>query len=420
MKYLWTLLSVLLFKLYEAKNGIEIESLVSYNEPDRGASFSEKRRNLIQKALMKKAKFKKLVSRMASGAGFHMNNGSQPLPAVHLNSNNTDENGTEPVMTSSNTLNPDACGRSIGVTKQTQTFVANPDLDFLSQEDIDALTVYKPCELKSGLIYMLEKEKSYEQDLKLVLIYLKIDKENMYFYQSRNPKSLFHQIAVKDFIKIGQTFANTSCFDVVNQNEAEVTNPNTYNQEVKSFRGSLTLCTLNLKDERIWVKDIFKMKECSSGGNNVLADFTSVNQFYENSRKKVNSTIQKTSLYYSPDTQVYAQFPKITHEDAFTTTDATISPLGRVIQEIQETVKNTTLQKKEIKKQLAKKLEEVKKTNKQIKKKENIIQRLVESRYVAERDRQSALLKMEQEKRQLDIMKKAKKDIRSLKVNMTV
>ncbi len=325
----------------------------------------------------------------------------------------TKEAVKEVLSHSSNSLDPDACGRSIGKTKQKQVFLPNPDLEFLTKEQITEITKFKECEIKSGLIYMLEKSKSYEKELTLVLIYLKTDASMMRFYQSLNPKSEFHEIPMKGFIKIGRKFDNTSCFEILMSKDPEPSNP----KDTKNKRGDLTLCTLNVRDEHDWVRDLFRMKECTNGGKNLLADFGGINSYIAKLKTKPNikTPIQKTGMYYATD-GVYDEYPPLTQKQGFSTYSKTISNVGKAIENIHNTIKKETIKKKKIEKKLVKKLEEVKKTAKMIKKKKDIMQTLLQSRWETEKKKKEQLIAFEHDNRAVKLLDKVNKEIKKVKV----
>ena len=178
---------------------------------------------------------------------------------------------------STNSTTPAAkkCGRSVGNIPQTQEWISNPSLDFLTDEEITKHTKNEPCKLFSGIVYMVEKAKSYETNIQLVKVFVTADTSKITFSQALEPNSKFHEISMEDFIKVGQRFLGSTCFDVVSSSKPNPTNP----LDIKNKRGSMTLCTLNVKQEQVWVKGLIDMKSCVSGTkHNLVADFSSINR----------------------------------------------------------------------------------------------------------------------------------------------
>ena len=338
--------------------------------------------------------------------------------------------------TTSNTTSTDSpknktCGRSVGELKQAQIFVQNPDLDFLNKEEIKQLTKDEKCTIKSGLIYMIEKAKSYVSEIKLVQVYLKADTSTIKLFQSSNPASEFHEIKMPNFIKIGQIFKGSNCFDLIAGQE-----PNGP-QDIKSKRGGLTLCTLNQKEEQNWVSGLMKLKECVSGvktDQNLLADFQKLNQNIHNINEANKPPIHTVGMFYT-DSNVYdgykplhlSQGETVSYQKKITTQGKVINiienegaqpatdPLEIKVQEIKDIVKADTLHEQKVKKILAKKFIEAKKTNSMVHKKKEIIQRLIESRAQLEKQKHEEIVKIEQVKRQSGILDKAKEEIQSAK-----
>jgi len=311
---------------------------------------------------------------------------------------------------------PAKCGRSVGKIPQEQIWIPNAALDFLPKEDIEKHTINTQCTMYSGLIYMVEKATSYKNEIKLVQIYVKADTSRIQFFQSLEPDSKFHDLAMENFIKIGQNFKNTTCFDIVSSSKPDPVNM----KDDKNKRGSLTLCTLSVKDEQNWVRGLMSMKECVSGKGNLLADFSSVNHSIEDAKKVTNanskSPLSNTGIYYTNGGGVYEEYAPIQHEVGKITVRNKFDAIGRATEAIQETIKESTLKEMKIKKDLAKKLLDVKNTQKSIAKKKEIIQRLIESREIQEKKSQETLSKQEHDNRQLSILKKANEEIKKVKV----
>lgn len=373
-----------------------------------------KRKGFLESSKNSASKYEKFLNKLGAVATVR----NETLAAELEPEKNNEEVPEEEESRSSNTLDPNACGRSIGKTVQKQVFIPNPALDFLSPDQLQEITKRKKCKVKSGLIYMLEKSNNYDSELKVVLVYLNADLKKIRLYQSTDPASKFHVIKQSDFIKIGQKYKTTTCFEIVSRSDPD---PENFEDD-KMKRGELTLCTLNVKAEHDWVRDLVRMKECSEKADNLLADFVSVNQAYSKLAKKKSkgskkSPILTAPLFYSTNNGVYEEFEPL-HDTIGDKLKAEVkfSPVGNVLQHIHETVKNATLQEEGIKKELVEKLVEAKDTANQIEKKKEIMQNLIESRWSVEKEKQEELLKNEHEERQVEILKKVEDDIKSLKV----
>ena len=310
---------------------------------------------------------------------------------------------------------PKVCGRSVGNIPQSQEWIPNTDLDYLPEAVIKKHTLNTKCTIFSGLIYMVEKANSYDKELKLVQIYVKADSSKIDFYQSLEPQSQFHEVTMKNFIKIGQNFKGTTCFDIVSSSQPSADKP----FDTKDKRGSLTLCTLKVKEEQNWVRGLLDLKECTQGKGHFLADFSSVNQSIEKAKEEGNkhnpSVSSNTSFYYTNGGGVYESYSPIKHEIGKITVTNKYDAIGRATEAIQETIKESTLKAVKVKKELAKKLMDVKKTHTAVVKKKEILQRLIESREQVEKQHHETILKQEHDNRQLSILKKANEEIKKVK-----
>ena len=350
------------------------------------------------------------------------------LANAHANANaNANVNVTN---NAKQTAKPETCPstngmKSVGKIPQTQIWIPNPALDYLDEEARKKIEIDTKCKLFSGLSFMIEKANSYEKEIKLVKIYLHATPNRMKFYQSLDPSSEFHTILMDDFVKIGQQFQNTFCFDLVSSKPSSAITGG-ISDDTKHRRGSLTLCTLNLIDQQKWVSSLIKLKQCTiPEKTKLLADYSSINNSIE--LQKTHGGYDKNEMFYNinPNNKVYSEFEPVNQEiamihDPNNKVYSEFEPVNQEIAMIHDTINMQNRRAAEVKKVLEDKKRKKERELKNIKKFKDITQKLIESRDELEKDHHVSLLRQEHDKKTLMLLKNAHEQIKKIKVNFII
>lgn len=216
---------------------------------------------------------------------------------------------------------------------------------------------------------------------------------------------------MKNFIKLGQKFTNTHCFDIISALEPD------FIKDTKIKRGGLSLCGLNVKEEAEWVNGLIKMKECVAnikGNDALMADYTGLNDMIHevyDAEKLKNHT--ETPFYYTTKDNLYEEWgPELKPANAAGKGKGTVNSISK----IKDTIKKTTAKVKAVKKVLLKKLAKAKKTRTALQHKKDIMQNLVNSRVIAEKSANKKTVLQEQTRRREQILDKANSKIKKVKL----
>lgn len=261
---------------------------------------------------------------------------------------------------------------------------------------------YKKCKVKTGLIYLLRHPEKLPLEINLQPIFGKLSIDKFNFYLNDLAKSKFYQINLINILRISYTpiLEINNCFNLI---------LNTIDSD-KLLKGPLSLCFKSKSKKNEWMKSINEFKECqidSANGkkeNKVLIDFRKVN-------KLIKDPIIRPEAKLLYDNANKVVIKKRSNRKEYV--------IKKMMKKIVSSITNGSIQNRLIKRKMQNQLKKTRKAAKSMRKKEDLIKKIVKKRINLENKKKSQLKKLEAKNKEIQLLKAVKSRIIQLKKKET-
>lgn len=259
---------------------------------------------------------------------------------------------------------------------------------------------YGKCEEKSGYLKIVRNPKVLPNELQLYKIYVEMDLQNLNMYLDHTgARTLFNSVHLTNIMKLSQQklLAPFNCFDFqlhdVDHSASTLLN------------GPVTLCAKDEDDMQSWIDAIQEFMQCRVDPSNpkdkqVIANYVKVNQLLKDKFGN-GSGSEKDSLYYD-NTNTINRHPKAIEQDHV---------VSKAFGKIFDTIQEGNIRRRQLQRKMNSKLQEAKSMADDMAQRQEIMQQILQRRLQKEKEKENNLLKGEEKKKQMRLLKAVQKKI---------
>lgn len=283
----------------------------------------------------------------------------------------------------------------------------NKLLNTKDQNLMKNLTKFEGCKIKQGVVNFLHKIDKKQKILHLIPGNLILNPKSISIYQNNDPKTLFNSFDLENILSTSYTFKGTNCFDLV-FNIADKAKAVLNNSK-------LTICDKNNKE---WMNSINEFKLCNKitpndkinikNGRKSVIEFHSINSLSKKNPNSVSGSSAKSDdikkLYYDNSNN---KISKINNAEE--------KQVKEQIKNIISTIKNKSIEEKQIKRQMDAKLKEAKDLAHELQVKKDIIKINIAKTEEEQKKKMDLINKKSQQSDKVSLLKAVNEKIKSIK-----
>jgi hypothetical protein len=272
-----------------------------------------------------------------------------------------------------------------------------------NKEELQRYVTYSKCQHKTGVLGLVKDAVPNIINPSVILatpIFLALNKNNLSFFLSTKTISLFNIIKLERILRITQRFANTFCFDIV-ENEVE---------NSALLKGPVSLCAPNILEMKQWIDAIEEFKECSVSLNpmlnnkRVIADFQKINTLLTN---RIPRQAPNTKDLYYDNIKPYIPSPKRVANEI---------KISNELKNIISIIKLGNMAQNKMRRTMVNKLKTAEQFAIDVRRKQELVQEILRKRMQQERESETTLITIEHKAKEYRLLRAVEERIKRMKL----
>lgn len=282
--------------------------------------------------------------------------------------------------------------------------MANPLLKKLNPKLLRKALYYKKCSIKSGFLNIVQKRPKLPSNLtiKVMPIFVKLTNTNLIISQTPYSKKPLSTFPLTNILRIDQHYYNTNCLDIITTRIPK--------KKAQLSQGILTLCADSFALKSEWVLKILEFKQCKLAKENVDQNQLIIMDFDNINRVKLKHNVKNYSLghlYYDGRDTVYKKKGN---------NNSKTSRIKTAFKRIKLNINRGDLATQQIRRQYVGRLRKARNFAQGVHERTRMLKNNFAKKMMMEKERESSILKMIHNKKEVSMIRTAMSTITEFKV----